>query len=228
MKKSVYVVDLKMINYQKAYNIQMIIHKLCHARQMRDTILFLETKPTITIGRSGSISDLLMDENDYVKQNIEVVPIDRGGDITYHGPGQLVVSFIAHVKEHTNNIHHFLRLLEEVIIVCLKKYNISASRKEQLSGVWVNDKKIASIGISVEHGVTRHGFALNINNDLSFFDLIIPCGLVGVTMTSIKECTNQAINKSQVKQDIVQCFKEVFDVDIEVMKYTKGMFEHEN
>lgn len=228
MKRSISLLDLGKMDYQKAYSIQREVFDLCYQGNLLDTILFQENYPTITIGRNGSTKNLLVDVKQLKKYGISVVYVDRGGDVTYHGPGQCVISLILHIKTYTTNIHEYLRQLEEVVIVLLDSYGIQATRIKNLSGVWVDNMKIASIGISVEHGITRHGIAINVNPDLSYFDTIIACGIKGIQMTSIKQLTQKDVTLDEIKSNFLTVFSEIFNVQYVNSEYMKGQFNHEN
>ncbi len=213
MSKKIHVIDLKKIGYQEAYTIQKNIFKACDHNETSDTILFQENPPTITIGRGGSLNHLLISEQQLKNRGIDLVHVDRGGDITFHGPGQCVISLILHLKEYTNNIHDYLRKLEEAVMLLLSDYKITAHRIEGYSGVWVGSHKIASVGIAIEHGITRHGIAINVDPDLSFYDVIIACGIKDVQVTSIKKLTGKNIDIDHVKQGFLRAFKHMFDVE---------------
>ena len=228
MIKKVAVINLGYIGYREAYRIQKEIFNLCYSGDLYDTIIFQKNNPTITIGRSGIKEHLLVDEKRLEEMNIDVVSVDRGGDITYHGPGQCIVSLILHIKTYTNNIHDYLRQLEEVVIILLLNYGIVANRVSGLSGVWVDNKKIASIGISIEHGITRHGIAINVNPDLHYYDMIVACGIKDVQMTSIKELVNVNISVEQVENDFLHSFSELFKVQYNYLDYTKGVIDYED
>ncbi len=222
MKRSVSLLDLGEIDYQKAYSIQREVFDLCYQGKLLDTILFQENSPTITIGRSGSTENLLVDVKQLKENDIHVVYVDRGGDVTYHGPGQCVISLVLHIKAYTSNIHEYLRKLEEVVIVLLASYGIQATRIENLSGVWVDNMKIASIGISVDHGITRHGIAINVNPDLSYFDTIIACGIKDIQMTSIKQITKKDVSLDEIKKEFLTVFSKIFRVQYVNSEYKKG------
>jgi lipoate-protein ligase B len=222
MKKQINIIDIKTKDYRQAYDFQRKVYEHCYKNQMMDALLFQENNPTITIGRSGTKENLLIDEKQLKNMGIEIVELDRGGDVTFHIPGQWVVSFVAHIREYTQFIHSFLRKLEDVIILVLAEYGLEANKNERHSGVWVFDKKIASVGLSIEHGITRHGFALNVNPDLRYFDYIVACGLENVKMTSMKECLNQDISMDQVRQKIIEGFESVFDLEVHNYYDEKG------
>jgi len=139
----------------------------------------------ITLGRSTKAPSLPLDIESLRRRGIEVFEVERGGDVTYHGPGQLVGYPIFHLGQHKQDLHWYLRQLEEVLIVALREFGIVAERNTGYTGVWTGGRKIASIGVHAKQWVTWHGFALNVTTDLAAFDLIVPCGIPGVVMTSI-------------------------------------------
>lgn len=153
--------------------------------EIGDTLLLLEHPPTFTIGRKGDKEHLLINEKYLSERGIHFEEISRGGDITFHGPGQLVGYPIIDLNAKGKDVHKYLRDIEEFIISVLKDFDIEANRIEGLTGVWVEGNKIASIGVGVKRWITYHGFALNVNTDLSYFDLIVPCGIPDVKMTSV-------------------------------------------
>ena len=145
-----------------------------------DVLLLLEHSPTVTLGRKlGAMANVLRPDG------VDVVQVERGGDVTWHGPGQLVGYPILHLSQHREDLHWYLRTLEDALIASLEVLGIAADRVPGKTGVWTGDRKIASLGIHVKQWVTLHGFALNVAPDLSWFDAIVPCGLHGVTMTSV-------------------------------------------
>jgi len=139
----------------------------------------------ITLGRGTKTSSLPLDIESLRRRGIEVFEVERGGDVTYHGPGQLVGYPIFHLGQHKQDLHWYLRQLEEVLIVALREFGIAAERNVGYTGVWTRGRKIASIGVHAKQWVTWHGFALNVTTELSPFDLIVPCGIPGVVMTSV-------------------------------------------
>lgn len=149
-------------------------------RLEHDVLLLVEHPPVITLGRGSHREHLLRPEG------VEVFDIERGGDVTFHGPGQLVGYPILDLAQHRQDLHWYLRRLEAVVIDALAALGVPAERREGLTGVWTRGKKIASLGVHVKHWVTWHGFALNVRTDLTWFDRIVPCGIEGVVMTSIE------------------------------------------
>jgi lipoyl(octanoyl) transferase len=151
----------------------------------RDLLLLVEHPPVVTLGRGFRDESLPTPREFLEARGVELFEIDRGGDVTFHGPGQLVGYPIFDLQEHRPDLHWFLRRLEDALIASLADLGISGERRDQYTGVWTGGRKIASIGIHVKQWVTTHGFALNVTTDLSYFDLIVPCGIPNVVMTSI-------------------------------------------
>jgi lipoyl(octanoyl) transferase len=154
-------------------------------RLAQDVLLLLEHPPVVTLGRGTRSTSLPLPVEHLQSRGIEVFEIERGGDVTFHGPGQLVGYPIFDLKLHRQDLHWFLRQLEEALIGALAELGVEATRSSGYTGVWAGDRKIASIGIHVRQWVTWHGFALNVRTDLAAFDLIVPCGIPGVVMTSV-------------------------------------------
>jgi len=163
-----------------------------------DTILLLEHEPVVTIGRNAGPGGLLVPETTLRSRGIDIVRTDRGGDITYHGPGQLIGYPIVDLKELHNDVHRFLREIEEGMIRALARWGIEAGRNPGKTGVWVGDRKLASIGLKASHWVTMHGFALNVRTDLTPFELIVPCGIAGCRMTSMESLTGRVASVREV------------------------------
>ena len=148
-------------------------------------LLLVEHEPVVTLGRSTRASSLPLAPAELERRGIAVAEVERGGDVTYHGPGQLVGYPILDLREHREDLHWYLRQLEEALIAALEELGIAANAEPGLTGVWTAGRKIASIGVHVKQWVTLHGFALNVSTDLCGFDLIVPCGIHGVVMTSV-------------------------------------------
>ena len=188
MSADVLVVGLGRMAYGEALKLQ---HTLAEARIDRtidsDMLLLVEHPPVITLGRSFQRKNLSTPPEELEERGIELFDIERGGDITFHGPGQLVGYPIFDLTEHKPDLHLFLRQLEDCLIRTVADAGVTARRREGKTGVWVENRKLASIGIHVKKWVTWHGFALNVLTDLSFFDLIVPCGIEEVVMTSVQK-----------------------------------------
>ena len=171
-----------------------IVAKKCNERISEDELLLLEHEPVYTIGRTPDQSSLLGS----VHLPHPLYAINRGGQATYHGPGQLIGYPIIDLRRCGQDLHKYLRWLEQLLIETLTEYNLAAVRRESLTGVWVDDRKIASIGVGVRHWITMHGFALNVCGDLSPFNRIVPCGINNVAMTSLEKETGRTFSVARV------------------------------
>lgn len=181
------VVGLGRMAYGEALELQRTLAQQRIDRTIsRDLLLLVEHPPVVTLGRGFRPEHLSTPPEFLAAKGIDLFEIERGGDVTFHGPGQLVGYPIFDLGEHKKDLHWFLRQLEEALIVALREFGLAAERRAGYTGVWTAGRKIASIGIHVKQWVTWHGFALNVVTDLSYFDLIVPCGISDVTMTSIQ------------------------------------------
>jgi len=202
--------------------LQQRLHMLRVAGHIGDTLLLLEHAPVISIGRSREAAQHLLVTPDQLQaQGIEVCSTNRGGDITYHGPGQLVVYYIMSLAER--DIHRFIRMLEASVITLLERYNISGSRKPKYPGVWVQDEKICALGLYVRKWVTMHGIALNVMPNLAHFRAIIPCGIPDKGVTSLSQLYHRqgrpfALTMAEVGRAYCASFAETFQVVL-----TEGM-----
>ncbi|HEX6981608.1 MAG TPA: lipoyl(octanoyl) transferase LipB [Balneolaceae bacterium] len=183
-------------------------------RQNNDVLLFVEHPHVYTLGKSGDKANLLKGMAELAGIDAEFVEVDRGGDITYHGPGQVVGYPIFDLGYHFTDVHKYLRFLEEIIIRTCADYDIEAGRIEGLTGVWVDDEKICAMGIRCSRWVTMHGFALNVNADLSYFNHIVPCGITDKKVTSLHKILGHKIDANQVKQRLLTHFEKVFDIRV--------------
>lgn len=181
------VADLGVLPYGLALDLQRDVAKArLNGALTEDVLLLVEHPPVITLGRSTKQGNLLASLDLLASRGVELFDVERGGDITFHGPGQLVGYPILDLQAHTPDLHWYLRELEELMIRTLAKWEIVASRNVGKTGVWVASRKIASIGVHARQWVTWHGFALNVTTDLSYFDLMVPCGIPDVRMTSVE------------------------------------------
>lgn len=206
--------ELKIINFDLVeYREGLKLQKLYEEKSLNnktDFLLLLEHYPVITIGRSGKKSNVLINEKELKDKGISVYHTDRGGDATYHGAGQLVGYPIFNLRFYKKDVKWYVQSLEEILIRTLNEYEIKAEMIPKLIGVWVNSKKIASIGVRIQKWITSHGFALNVNNNLTPFSYIIPCGIKDVEITSMKEILNREVDMGNLKEIIVEKFKEIF------------------
>jgi lipoate-protein ligase B len=172
--------------YAETWELQKRLHALRCDGAIPDLLLLLEHAPVVTVGRNGRQQNLIAPEELLRARGVDLVWTDRGGDVTYHGPGQLVGYAIVDLKKLHHDVHRFLREIEEGLIRAAARWGIAAGRNPGKTGVWVGEEKLASIGLKASHWVTMHGFALNVTTDLSAFDWIVPCGIAGCRMTSIE------------------------------------------
>jgi lipoate-protein ligase B len=174
-------------------------------------LILLEHPPVITLGRAKSQEHLRWDPDQLSAFGIDCVPSERGGDVTLHNPGQLVGYPIVDLKHYRNDLHRFLRQLEDVIIATLSEFHLEAQALPQKTGVWIDGRKIASIGIAVRKWISYHGFALNIQNDLSMFDAIVPCGLSGVQMTSMQKELTGPVATPTVAETLIRQYSYIMN-----------------
>ena len=177
-------------------------------------LLLLEHFPVITDGRFGRGGNIILSEHELGKRGVETYKTERGGDVTFHGPGQLVAYPIIDLRAFNLGAKSYVRTLEETIIRLLRDYDIKGVCMEGYPGVWAYGGKIASIGVSVRNGITMHGCAFNVNTDLAYFSMIVPCGLEGVMITSLKDILGEEIDFGAVARSFVRYFGEVFKADM--------------
>ena len=216
MDRKGYIIDLGLIDYKEAWDLQ---HDLWARRvkgEVPDLLLFLEHPHVITLGRRGNRSSLIASPEVLKAMAIPIYHVERGGDVTYHGPGQLVVYPIFNLKEYGYRLIRFVDQLEEVILGVLKDFGMEGRKDSLNRGVWVNGDKIASIGVTIKRWVSFHGFSLNYETDLKYFDLIHPCGLVGKKMTSMKKILGERIPRESLVVSIRLHFEEIFGKDWEI------------
>ena len=231
MNKQIIVKDLGHKDYKETWDYQESLFEeiveLKRKNRAENTevptpnyFLFVEHPHVYTLGKSGHIENLLIDEAALAKKGASFYKINRGGDITYHGPGQIVGYPIIDLENFFTDIHKYLRLLEEVIIRTLADYGIKGERSEGETGVWLDvgtpfARKICAMGVRASRWVTMHGFALNVNTDLGYFDNIIPCGIRGKAVTSLNvELSKEKVDTEEVKKYILKHFEEIFGVSI--------------
>ena len=201
---------LGQVGYGAAWDLQRELVAARQAGDVPDTLLLLEHPPVITLGRSGESGHLLGSEAELERRGIAFVETDRGGDITFHGPGQIVGYAIVDLAARGRDLHRYLRDLEAVLIRALAEFAIVAGRVDGLTGVWVGDAKVAAIGIRVSRWITHHGFALNVDTDLSYFDLIVPCGIADRPVTSMEALLGHPVERGGVESALVRAFEAVF------------------
>ncbi|MBI2942082.1 MAG: lipoyl(octanoyl) transferase LipB [Chloroflexi bacterium] len=198
------------MEYAAAWELQRRLVAARVAGEIGDVLILLEHPHTFTQGRNGKDDHLLLDAAGLARVGAQFFHVDRGGDVTYHGPGQLVGYPILDLRKRGRDVHAYVRALEQVIIGTLADYGVVAGRIAGLSGVWVGNDKIAAIGVRVSHWVTLHGFALNLNVDLRYFDHIIPCGLMDKGVTSLDRLLGQRVDEREVRERLKCRFEQVF------------------
>jgi len=214
MSRRLVVQDLGSRGYAEVLELQ---RELCRQRMSGaaadDVLLLVEHDPVVTLGRGTKASSLPLPPAELSRRGVPVVEVERGGDVTYHGPGQLVGYPILDLGGHRRDLHWYLRTLEDVLVLALGRLGVEAERRPGLTGVWTAGRKIASIGIHVKQWVTLHGFALNVTTDLRAFDLIVPCGIDNVVMTSVAEelvrSDSEALD-GEVRREVVRAFADQF------------------
>ena len=215
MKHSLRVLNLDLEPYDHALELQ---HRLVAARRdgrVGDTLILLEHPPVITLGRRGNEDNVLVSRQWLAAHGLQVRRVERGGDVTYHGPGQLVGYPIVDLRQHRQDVAWYVHSLEEVLIRTLLDFGVVAKRLPGNVGVWLDERrKIASLGVRIESWITYHGFALNVSPDLSHFDLVVPCGLVGKEVTSMEEALGREVEMSDIRSQVAQNFATIFGLRI--------------
>ena len=229
--KKIKLIDLGLKDYKETWDYQEVLfqetidlkidnRKNSTAYKTPNYFLFVEHPHVYTLGKSGDMNNLLLNETQLTQKGATFYKINRGGDITYHGPGQLVGYPILDLDNFFTDIHKYLRFLEEIIILTLDEYGIKAGRSQGETGVWLGvgtpfARKICALGVRTSRWVTMHGFALNINTNLGYFDNIIPCGIKGKAVTSMEAELNAKIPMEEVKAKILKHFSTLFEAEFE-------------
>ncbi len=203
------------VSYGRALRWQRARRDCCYAGAVGDALLLLEHPSTYTCGRA-TLAEHLPPQAWLRARAVEVVDIERGGSITYHGPGQLVGYPIVDLRARGRDVHRYLRDVEEVLIVALAAMGVESARREGLTGVWVGGKKIAAIGIHVSRWITSHGFALNIAPELDFFRAMRPCGLNGQQVTTLEEVLGCSVERPRVEEAIIEAVQTVWETEVVV------------
>jgi len=206
-------------DYADCYRLQHRLHALRCAGAIPDTILTVEHNPVFTIGRSGSRANILVPAEILTAEGIAVYDIERGGDITYHGPGQLVVYPIIDLREQGRDLKRYIRNLEQALIDCLQEFGVAGDRRPGFPGVWVKKRKIASVGVYVKHWVTLHGLALNVCVNKKHFGLINPCGME-IDVVSLDDLLEKAVGLKEVASRLLAKMETLFG-----WAFTKGEIE---
>ncbi len=214
MTRPLHVRRLGRIRYAEGLDLQAKLVADRQAGALPDTLLLLEHDPVFTLGRNARKENVLLPDQALRERGFDVFESGRGGDVTYHGPGQVVGYPIVDLSPDRRDVHRYVRDLEEVMIRCCADYGIEAARVEGLSGTWVGDDKVGAIGVRIARWVTSHGFALNVSTDLSAFDLIVPCGIRGHGVTSLERLFGRPIPLPEVMDHLVAHFAAVFEREV--------------
>ena len=193
-------------SYKAVWDLQKEMQQQRIRGVIEDTLILVEHDPVYTLGKNADKDHLLQSRD----ESVDVFNIERGGDITFHGPGQLVVYPILDLSNYKKSVSWYMRTLEQVLIDTLIEFKITAQRNDGLTGVWVGDEKIAALGVRISRWVTMHGFALNVNPDLSFYDGIIPCGIFDHGVTSMEQLLGETQNNDNVKNMVIEKFNKYF------------------
>ena len=198
--------DLGFKKYKNVLSLQKKLQKQRIAGNIKDTLILVEHEPVYTLGKNANRHHLLQSRD----KSVEVHNIERGGDVTFHGPGQLVGYPILDLRNYKKSVSWYMRTLEELTIRVLKEFDIKGSRIKGLTGVWVDNKKIAAQGVRISRWVTMHGFSINVCPQLSYYDGIIPCGIFDYDVTSMEECLNKKLSIKKIKSSVSKIFLELF------------------
>jgi lipoyl(octanoyl) transferase len=221
MSGEILVVRCGTVPYEEARELQREVAARRQREEIGDVLLLLEHPPVYTRGRRSRPEELPMGVEWYEAQGIEVVETDRGGLVTYHGPRQLVAYPIVHLGAYGDDVHEYVRGLERTMIGALAEHGAMAGPREGLTGVWVGERKIGSIGLHVSRGVTTHGLAINVNNDLQPFEWVVPCGIEGVAMTSLSRELGAEQDLDAFADSLVDSYARVFDREPVAERYAQ-------
>jgi lipoate-protein ligase B len=207
------IIDAGLMRYAEALALQRSLVDGKKAGDATDYLVFVEHPPVVTLGRKAEEGHLIVPREALAARGIDVADIERGGDVTYHGPGQLVGYPIVDIKQRGIALDRYLRLLEGALIEALRVFGIEGSRRKGLTGVWTPQGKIAAIGVAVTRWITFHGFALNVNIDPAEFGVIVPCGLAGEKVTSMRAILGRDVDMAAVKREVAAALEKALGVE---------------
>jgi lipoyl(octanoyl) transferase len=226
------IINLGLSDYQSTWDLQKKLFDQRLKDEIGDVLILCEHPHTYTVGKNGvdTLSKhLLMNQEELAQNGISVFEIDRGGDITYHGPGQIVGYPILNLNNYYRDVHRYLRDIEEVIIRSLSEFGINGKRIDRITGVWIDTpqgpEKICAIGVKVSRWITMHGFALNVTTNLDYFNGIVPCGLSDKTVTSMEKILDQKVGVGEVESVVIKNFGRVFKVTAESLPKERSLTE---
>ena len=203
------ILDLGVRSYKKVWDLQKELVKKRQNGQINDTLILVEHEPVYTLGKNADENHILQ----HTPRNVKTYQIERGGDVTFHGPGQLVGYPILDLHNYKKSINWYMRGLEQLLIYTLAEFMVTAERKEGFTGVWVGDEKIAALGVRVTRWITMHGFSLNVTPDLTYYSGIIPCGIFDYGVTSMAKLLTDEVTVDSVKQVLIEKFMKQFQTN---------------
>ena len=204
--QKILIQDLGFKKYKNVLSLQKKLQNQRITGDAQDTLILVEHEPVYTLGKNANRNHLLQSRD----KSVEIHNIERGGDVTFHGPGQLIGYPIIDLRNYKKSVSWYMRTLEELTIRVLKEFDIKGSRIKGLTGVWVGNKKIAAQGVRISRWVTMHGFSINVCPKLSYYDGIIPCGIFNYDVTSMEECLNKKLSIKKIKNSVSKIFPELF------------------
>lgn len=221
MTRKGYCLELGTEEYGKIFKLQEELNQARRDGTIPDTVIFLEHQPCFTIGRKGGEDHILVNNEILNQEGIKIYDTDRGGDVTYHGPGQLVCYPIINLNDYYRDLHQYARNMEEVIIRTLKHFGIEGYRRPEYPGVWAESAKIAQEGIAVRNWVTEHGVSLNVFPNMYHFSLIVPCGITSFGVTSMEILLGYRVEMTDVRKEMRQQFSSIFEIELKNISWGK-------
>ncbi len=233
--KPLLIIDLGLVSYTDGFALQQRVVEARKAQAIDDVLLLCQHPHVLTLGRNGKRENLLASEHVLRQKGVEFHTSNRGGDITYHGPGQIVGYPILDLSKIKQDVHWYVRTLEEVMIRASAGFGITAYRISGKTGIWVeaspHEEKLAAIGVHLSRWVTSHGFAYNVSTDLRYFDLIVPCGITERKATSLEKLLERAVSQEEVKPFLIRCFADLFEFgpeSVSLQSLLARLAQHEN
>lgn len=212
-----YLIDLGIVPYGPALKLQEWIYNACQEKNLPPVVILQENLPVFTVGRAGSLANVLSTSAELELRGIDVLQVNRGGDVTYHGPGQMIGSPLVYLGDLELNANQYLHKLEDVIIALLKPFGILAHKDPDYPGAWVKEAKIGAVGLMVKNGYTMHGFSVNVDLDLFPFQLINPCGVSEMPVTNMAQQLDRAVSVAEVKVHLAEVFHQVLGLELEAV-----------
>ena len=213
--KACLIYDLGLVDYHQGLLLQEKLLNLRKSGTISDVLLLLQHPSVFTIGHSGIVENIIVSKETLVREGIPVFHTNRGGDVTYHGPGQLVAYPILNLRENHLSVGEYIWNLEEVVIRTLADFGIGGQRVSGRRGVWVGEEKVSALGLRISGKVSQHGFALNVNTSLKYFTYIIPCGITGVSITSVSKLLGHELEIEEIQENLLRHFSQLFGFTLE-------------